>query len=136
MKTVKEIKIKTISTKEEGCLSFFEANKEIPFDIKRVYFTYGVPEGTKRGAHAHRTLKQVLFCPYGKVEVILDDGAEKKSIVLEDPATGLIIENLVWRDLVWRQKDSVLCAAVSDYFDKDEYIRDYEDFLKECLGEA
>lgn len=125
----KFIQIKTIRNSKKGDLSFFESEKNLTFKIKRIYFTYNVPLGVKRGMHAHKNLKQLLWCPYGKIEVILDDGKEKKIVVLDRPEKGLLIENGIWREMIWKKTNSVLCVAASEYYDEDDYIRDYKTFL-------
>lgn len=115
---------------EIGYLSFFETQNQIPFDIKRVYYTYGVPIDVKRGMHAHRKLKQLIWCPYGVVEVILDDGHVKKSFLLDSPNKALVVMKGFWRDLYWRKSDSVLCIAASDFYLETDYIRSYEEYLE------
>jgi dTDP-4-dehydrorhamnose 3,5-epimerase-like enzyme len=115
---------------EIGYLSFFESMKDIPFEIKRIYYSYSVPVGVKRGMHAHKTLKQLLWCPYGKIEVILDNGKEKTVYLLDSPEKSLLIVKGYWRDMYWKKDGSVLCVAASDYYDEDDYIRDYDEFLK------
>lgn len=124
----KVIHIKTIATLNVGELSFFEGIRDVPFDIKRLYYISRVSEGLRRGFHAHKQLKQVLFCPYGKIQLSLDNGREKAEIELLDPSVGILIEKPVWREMLWLQKDSVLCVAASDYYDADDYIRNYEVF--------
>lgn len=124
----KVIRIKTIPTVEAGELSFFEAKKDIPFDIKRMYYISKVPEGTRRGFHAHKKLKQLLFCPYGKIQLILENENGREEIELSDPSIGVVIEKPTWREMLWIQKDSVLCVAASDYYKVEDYIRDYDDF--------
>ncbi len=124
------IKINTITTDDSGSLSFFEANRDIPFEIRRIYFITNVPEGVKRGFHAHKKLKQLLFCPYGEILVTLDDGVQKEDILLKDPSTGIQIEEPLWREMLWKKEASALCVAASDYYDPDDYIRDYDEFLK------
>ena len=123
------ISIKTIDSGYAGKLSFFEEKRDIPFEIKRIYYIHGVPNDSKRGAHAHIALKQLLFCPFGKIEILLDDGTEKASIILDDPSKGLVIGPGLWRDMRWHQADSVLCVAASEYYDEKDYIRDYDAFL-------
>ena len=124
------IDIKTIDSGYAGKLSFFEERRDIPFEIKRIYYIHGVPNDSKRGAHAHIALKQLLFCPYGKIEIILDDGAERSSIMLDNPSKGLVVGPGLWRDMCWHQADSVLCVAASEYYDEKDYIRDYDAFLR------
>lgn len=124
------INLKTHGTPDSGYLSFFESQKDIPFDIKRIYYTYDVPVDTKRGMHAHKNLQQVLWCPYGAIEVILDDGVNKKLYFLDSPDKALFVLKGYWHDMYWRIEGSVLCVAASDYYNEDDYIRDYDTFLK------
>lgn len=123
------ISINTVPTPNIGSLSFFEAERDIPFSIKRIYYIHGVPENTERGAHAHKELKQLLFCPYGSVKILLDNGKEKSEVILDEPSKGLIITPCVWRDMIWLVENSVLCVAASDYYNEDDYIRDYSEFI-------
>lgn len=123
------ITTKTISANGMGSLSFIEGMRDVPFEIKRIYYIHGCPKGVHRGGHAHIKLTQMLFCPYGKIEIILDDGTEKSSIILDDPRKALIIGPGLWRDMIWHKKDSVLCVAASEYYDEKDYIRDYDAFL-------
>lgn len=126
----KIIKIKTVPTVEAGELSFFEAKKDIDFEIKRIYYISKVPEGSRRGFHAHRNLKQVLFCPYGKIQLILDNGKSREEITLCDPSIGIVIDKPVWREMLWLEKNSVLVVGASDYYDETDYLRDYSLFRK------
>lgn len=124
------IHIKTIPTLGAGELSFFEAKHDLPFSFKRMYYISKVPEGTRRGYHAHKNLKQLLFCPYGRILLVLENNHGREEIELSDPSIGVVIEEPTWREMLWLQKDSVLCVAASDYYDNDDYIRDYEEFKK------
>ncbi|MCR5202183.1 MAG: GNAT family N-acetyltransferase [Lachnospiraceae bacterium] len=126
----KVIHIKTIPTVDAGELSFFEGNRELPFEIKRIYYISKVPEGVRRGFHAHKKLRQMLFCPYGRIQLILENKHGREEIELSDPSIGVIIEEYTWREMLWLQKDSVLCVAASEYYDEEDYIRDYEEFKK------
>lgn len=130
----REINVKTVKTEKEGILSFFESKRDIPFDIKRMYYIYGADKGVVRGGHAHKGLYQFVICVYGKILFIIDDGKEKKEIVLDSPGKGLYLEPGLWRDMIWKQKDSVLCVMASEYYDETDYIRDYELF-KEWKGQ-
>ena len=105
---------------------------EVPlhFPIKRIYYIYGAPENTRRGAHAHKDLNQILFCPHGSVTIRLDDGKTKSEVLLDNPSKSLVITPCVWRDMIWIQENSVLCVAVSDYYNEDDYIRDYQQFIQ------
>lgn len=124
----KVIHIKTIPTVDAGELSFFEATHEIPFDIKRIYYISKVPEGVRRGFHAHKELKQLLFCPYGRIQLILENKNGREEIELSDPSIGVVIDQCTWREMLWLQKDSVLCVAASDFYKVEDYIRDYDEF--------
>ena len=124
------IRINTIPTVNAGELSFFEAQHEFPFDIKRIYYISKVPEGVRRGFHAHKQLKQLLFCPYGRIQLILENESGREEVELSDPSIGVIIEKPTWREMLWLQKDSVLCVAASDYYKVEDYIRDHDEFLK------
>lgn len=126
----KIVHIKTVPTVDAGELSFFEAGHDVPFDIKRVYYISKVPEGARRGFHAHKNLKQLLFCPYGRIRLILENIHGREEIELSDPSIGVVIQEPTWREMVWMRADSVLCVAASDYYDEGDYIRNYEDFLK------
>lgn len=126
----KIIRIKTIPTVDAGELSFFEGINDIPFDIKRIYYISKVPEGVRRGFHAHKELKQLLFCPYGRVQLILENKHGREEIELSDPSIGVVIEEFTWREMLWLQKDSVLCVAASDIYKVEDYIRNYSDFCK------
>jgi len=128
----REIHIKSISAieKELGGLSFFESERDIPFPVKRFYYIYGVDADKLRGMHMHKALKQLIFCPYGSIEMTLDDGYTRETICLDSPDKGLLIEPGLWREMRWIQADSVLCVAASDYYSEDDYIRNYDEFLE------
>ncbi len=115
---------------DRGMLIALEENKNIPFTIKRVYYMFDTKEGVRRGFHAHKTLKQVLFCPCGACTVMLDDGTEKEYIRLDNPREGLIIESNVWREMYDFTPDAVLMVLASDYYKEEDYIRDYNKFLE------
>lgn len=113
-----------------GSLVALEANKTVPFDIKRVYYIFSTKAGVIRGFHAHKALKQVAVCVTGSCRMLLDDGQQKESILLDSPTKGLVIENLVWREIHDFTPDCVLLVLASDHYDEFDYIRDYCDFIK------
>jgi len=116
---------------EDGTLVFFEANKDIPFGFKRVYYTYGVKEGIIRGHHAHKALvEQLLICVYGAIEIMCDDGEKKECTVLDDPAKGLYVGPGIWHTMEWLKDDSILLVLASEYYDESDYIRDYDEFIR------
>jgi len=125
---------KTISLKslgdERGSLVALEGNKSVPFDIKRVYYIFGTKEGVSRGFHAHRNLKQVAICVTGSCRFVLDNGKQRKEVTLNKSTTGLLIDDLTWREMYDFSPDCVLMVLASEYYDESDYIRDYQEFLK------
>lgn len=123
------IKIKTRKTISEGSLGFFEET-DVNFKMKRFYYIYGAPALTQRGGHAHKKLRQMIFCPYGSIQIKLDDGKEKRVEILDNPEEGLLLESGIWRDILWVIENSVLCVAASEEYDERDYIRNYDEFIK------
>ncbi|MCY1292314.1 TDP-4-oxo-6-deoxy-alpha-D-glucose-3,4-oxoisomerase [compost metagenome] len=113
-----------------GQLVALESNKNIPFDIKRVYYMTGMKPGAPRGFHAHRQLQQVAVCVAGYCRFILDDGRTREEAWLDSPAKGLVIGDLIWREMHDFSPDCVLMVLASEYYDEADYIRDYEQFLE------
>lgn len=132
----KVIRVKTIPTVNAGELSFFEGTHDINFDVKRIYYITKVPEGTRRGFHAHKELKQLLFCPYGRIQLVLENEMGREEIELSDPSIGVVIDKPTWREMLWIQKDSVLCVAASDFYNIEDYIRDYDEFKNVISGKG
>ena len=124
------VAIHQIPTDGKGNLQFFEGMRDIPFEIKRIYYISDVPPGVWRGGHAHKKLKQLIFCPYGKVRVKLTDTVKKWNYELNQPNIGILIEKPLWRDMLWEVENSVLCIAASDYYIVEDYIRDYSEYEK------
>lgn len=116
---------------DRGSLIALEANKIVPFDIKRVYYIFDTKPGVSRGFHAHKQLKQVVICLAGFCRMLLDDGHNKKEILLDSPKSGLLIEGLIWREMHDFSPDCVLLVLASEYYDEADYIRNYDDFLNE-----
>tara|TARA_X000000950_G_scaffold275453_1_gene361870 strand:- start:21933 stop:22331 length:399 start_codon:yes stop_codon:yes gene_type:complete len=113
---------------ERGSLIALEQNKEIPFDIKRVYYIFGTKESVQRGFHAHKKLKQIAVCVAGHCKIILDDGIDRIEATLDSPAKGLFIVESVWHEMHGFSNDCVLLVLASDYYDESDYIRDYTEF--------
>lgn len=111
-----------------GDLVSVEGGKHIPFTIKRVYCLYNLSDHP-RGMHAHRQLQQLAFCVHGSCRFVLDNGTKREEIVLSDPRKGLIIGNLVWREMHDFTDDCVLMVLASEHFSEADYIRNYEQFL-------
>lgn len=121
----------TVRGDERGSLIALEENHNVPFDVKRVYYIYGTKEGVRRGFHAHKNLKQLAICVSGSCKFFLDDGSKKADFALTNPREGLYLEGLVWREMYDFSPDCVLMVLADDYYNEDDYIRDYEMFLKE-----
>ena len=113
---------------DRGSLVALEAKKTIPFDIKRVYYIFGTKNNITRGMHAHRNLKQVMLCITGSCKIMLDDGKRRESVWLNSPVRGLLIENLVWREMSNFSPDCVLLVLASELYSEEDYIRNYETF--------
>lgn len=119
---------------DRGSLIAIEQNKDINFDIKRVYYIYGTKKGVRRGFHAHKQLTQLLVAVSGSCKVLLDNGKEKKEIFLDDPTKGLVINSLVWREMFDFSSDCVLMVLASELYDESDYIRNYTQFLSFVNG--
>jgi dTDP-4-dehydrorhamnose 3,5-epimerase-like enzyme len=113
---------------ERGQLIALEQQKNIPFDIKRVYYIFETQKGVRRGFHAHKALEQVLVCVKGSCDVLIDNGQAKKIISLNRPDKGLYIGPMIWREMFDFSEDCVLMVLASEYYDEADYIRDYCDF--------
>lgn len=113
---------------DRGSLVALEANKTVPFDIKRVYYIFGTKQGVARGFHAHKALKQVAVCVTGSCRMLLDNGRHKEEVMLDSPTKGLLIEDLVWREMHDFTHDCVLLVLASEHYDEADYIREYEIF--------
>ena len=127
----KVIDVKTIQNADPkyGALSFLEGKRDIPFPIRRVYWITETEADLHRGFHAHKLNCQLLFCPYGAIDIILDDGKEKHTVRLDEPGKGLLLMPGLWREMVWQKSGSVLCVLASEYYDASEYIRNYDEFI-------
>jgi len=115
---------------ERGSLIALESNKNIPFEIKRTYYIFGTKGGVSRGFHAHRNINQLAVCVTGSCRFILDNGIIREEVTLNSPTKGLIIENLTWREMHDFSSDCVLLVLASEYYDKEDYVRDYDEFIK------
>lgn len=116
---------------ERGHLVVLEGMKDVPFEIKRVFYIYGSDKDVIRGQHANRKSEFVLINVSGTSKVTTDDGNEKITFNLDEPHIGVYIPNMVWKDMYDFSEDSVLLVLASELYDGSEYIRKYDDFLKE-----
>ena len=114
-----------------GNLTFVESNRHIPFDIKRVFYLYDIPTGEDRGAHAHKELHQFLICLSGSFDVSLDNGKQSGIVHLNRPWMGLHIPPMIWASEINFDSGSVCLVLASDYYDENDYIRNYSRFIDE-----
>lgn len=119
-----------------GNLTVAEQMKSVPFEVKRVYWTYDVPAGERRGGHAHKECVEFIIAVSGSFTVTLDDGkGNHKDFHLNHPWQGLLVPTGIWRTLEDFSSGAVCLVLASELYDEDDYIYEYEDFLKyaECL---
>lgn len=114
----------------KGNLTVVGNGIDVPFDVKRVFYLYDIPGGESRGAHAHRMCHQFLVAVSGSFEVVLDDGSNKRTVVLNRPFYGLHILPGIWAAEQGFSSGSVCLVLASEIYDEADYIRDYEEFLK------
>lgn len=115
---------------ERGSMVALESDKTVPFDIRRVYYIFGTQPDVVRGFHAHKALKQVAVCVTGRCRMLLDNGKERGCVWLESATRGLLIEEMIWREIHDFSEDCVLLVLASEHYDESDYIRNYEDFIK------
>ncbi len=113
-----------------GNLTVAQQQREVPFDISRVYWTYDVPGGSHRGGHAHKHCREVVIAVSGSFTVTLDNTRQRRSFLLNHPYQGLLIETNVWRTLDDFSSGAVCLVLAEDPFDENDYIRDYADYVK------
>lgn len=105
-------------------------NDVIPFDIKRVYYLYDIPSSSKRGGHSHKKLQQIVIAISGSFNVVLKDGNTVRTITLNKPDKGLLVQNNIWRELENFSAGAVCLVLASDVFEENDYIRDFDEFIK------
>lgn len=113
-----------------GKIVSLESSKNVPFDIKRVYYIFDTSPDEDRGKHAHKELEQIVIAIDGAVEFVLDDGSARESVLLNRPDVGLYIGKNMWREMRNFSYGCKLVVLASDFYDESEYIRDYTEFLK------
>ncbi|UVL32094.1 sugar 3,4-ketoisomerase [Pseudomonas donghuensis] len=116
---------------ERGGLISLECADNVPFVVKRVYYIFNTQADVSRGFHAHRDLQQLAICVAGKCRMTLDDGQSRQDVWLDSPDKGVLIRNLIWREMHDFSEDCVLMVLASGHYDESDYIRDYDSFLKE-----
>lgn len=119
---------------ERGKLVVVEGDQDIPFEIKRVFYIYGSDSEVVRGQHANRNSEFVLINVSGTSKVRVDNGFEEDIIELNRPRMGLYLPTMIWKDMYDFSEDSVLLVLANTHYDGSEYIRDYDEFIKEVGG--
>lgn len=115
---------------DRGQLVAIEAMKDLPFEVKRVYYIYDTLPGVRRGFHAHLNLQQILLCVHGSCKIHLDNGTDTAEVLLDKPNEGLYISNDMWREMYDFSDGAVLLVLASQHYDESDYIRDYDAFLQ------
>ena len=116
---------------DRGSLIAVESLKEVPFEIKRIYYIFGTKTDVARGFHAHKKLKQLLICVSGSVNIKCEYQDKIETHSLNSPSQGLYMEGLVWREMFDFSPDAVLLVLASDFYNESDYIRSYDDFKNE-----
>lgn len=116
-----------------GVLSVAEGGEYLPFEIRRAYWIYRVPYGEKRGGHAHKSIYEILIAVSGSFEVVSDNGKEQKRVLLDNPSRGFLMPPGIWCTLENFSNDAVCLCLASELYDEQDYIRDYDEFLKWTL---
>jgi dTDP-4-dehydrorhamnose 3,5-epimerase-like enzyme len=114
---------------ERGTLIFAESTRQIPFDIKRIYFVKNTSSDSPRGFHAHKTLRQAAICVQGSFKILLDDGQNRVWLESSRPDQITLIEPLVWHELHEISRDCIFVVLASDFYNENDYIRDYGEFV-------
>lgn len=129
MHPVENIGLLNTFTDERGCLTIAESGKEVPFEVRRVYWIYAVPEGMERGKHANKVSYQYLIAVHGDVEICLEDVNGRRNYHLDSPDKGLLVPPFTWNELVRFSSDAVLLVLASHTYQPETYINSYEEFL-------
>lgn len=116
---------------ERGKLISLEGKRNVPFDIKRVYWIFDTVPNFNRGMHAHKNMEQIIVAMDGACQFVLDDGKTRETLWLNRPDIGLYIGKNMWREMKNFSYGCKLMVLASDYYDEREYIRNYDEFLRE-----
>jgi dTDP-4-dehydrorhamnose 3,5-epimerase-like enzyme len=119
-----------------GNLTFIEGERHIPFAIKRVYYLYDVPGGSERGGHGHKKLNQLIIAVSGSFDIHLDDGYSKKSVHMNRSYYGLYVCPMIWREIDNFSSGAVCMVLASEYYDEQDYYREYNQFVSDVHKEA
>jgi dTDP-4-dehydrorhamnose 3,5-epimerase-like enzyme len=129
--TIRDVKLFTLNAivEQDGNLIPIEIHNDMPMDVKRIFYVWGVRNQNDRGCHAHYKTEQVLICLSGKIECLCDDGINKKRFLLESPQQALYIPTMIWDEQKYLTEDSVLLVLSNTLYDKTDYIENYEEFI-------
>jgi dTDP-4-dehydrorhamnose 3,5-epimerase-like enzyme len=119
-----------------GMLIALEKDRNVPFEIRRVYYLFSTKCDVHRGMHAHRNLNQLAVSVRGSVTFLLDDGEGPRKVVLNDPSQGLLLRRMVWREMYDFSEDCVLMVLADQFYDPADYITDYDAFMREVRGDT
>lgn len=117
-------------TMRQGSITPIAGEKNIPFNVKRVFYSYDIPGGESRGAHAHKACHQFIIAASGAFEVLLDDGINKRTVILNRPFYGVYVPPMIWASEQGFSSGSICLVLASHGYLKEDYIRDYDEFLK------
>lgn len=118
----------------EGALAFVEFDRHVPFAVPRIFYLYELPQGARRGEHAHRTLEQLLICIAGSIEVTTENRLGRRRFILETRRQGLYVPPMTWLALSAREAGTICLVLASEHFDEADYIRSYAYFEEILRG--
>ena len=129
LKDVKEFNLKSF-IEPDGKLTPIELDRDIPFEVKRMFYVYDVHDQNDRGKHSHHKTKQILIAVNGGVTVICDDGKKRRNYILNEPNKALYIPEMIWDEQVYHNESSVLLVLSNTNYDTSDYIEDYDEFKR------
>lgn len=135
MSLIKSVNLQSKSD-ERGSLVIIEELDKVPFEIKRVYYLYGMQSDLPRGFHAHKECVQVAVCIQGSCKMHMDNGQEKGIFTLDNPSKGLVIDTFQWHEMHDFSSNCILMVLASQKYDENDYIRDYKEFVKVCNNDS
>ena len=132
MINTRETSFRVNRSKEWGSLIALEGEREIPFDVKRVYYIFDVEQTVRRGFHSHNDLEQLLVCVHGSVKILVKTPFAEEVVTLDSPDKGLYIGPMIWREMFDWENEAVLLVMASKHYDEKDYIRDYDQYAEQA----